>query len=111
MEKSTAAIFFIIALLFSACTDRVYAPALYKTDIAYQYKPMSSDAVKNANYISGSLNVGNAVNQSDATFIGRAGLGRANTFNNFNLAYGAYGFLGDYQNTSIQNNQLGYFTN
>lgn len=111
MKRIITTSLYIIPLLFCACNDHIYAPALYKSDIAYQYKPMSSDSVKNANYVSGAISIGRGVNQQDNVLIGHASFSRANTFQNFNVAYGGYGFFGNYQNTSIPNYQPGYFTN
>jgi len=101
----------IIPLLFCACNDHIYAPALYKSDIAYQYKPMSSDSLKNANYVSGAISIGNGVSPEDKLVIGHASFSRANTFQNFNIAYGGYGFLGNYQNLTIASTDPNYFTN
>jgi hypothetical protein len=111
MKKSIAFLWLPAVLFFSACNQHIYGPALYKSDINYQFKPMSSDSVKSANYISGALGIGGGANMQDEVIIGRASFTRANTFQNFNLSYGGSAFLGNYQNTSNSTTDPGYFAN
>jgi len=111
MNKLYYLAFLSLVLLCSACNQHIYAPALFKTDISYQFKPMSSDSVKTANYVSGSVMVSQGANQQDEILIGQGSFNRAVTLENFNLSYGGYGFLGNYQNTTLSSKEPGYFTN
>ncbi|MBW4891657.1 hypothetical protein KXQ82_18165 [Mucilaginibacter sp. HMF5004] len=99
----------IVLVLFTACNNHLYEPALYKTDINYQFKPMAADSIKSANSISAKLKVSGGTNANDAITIGEVAYSRANTFKHFNIAYGGYGFLGEYYNNSIKENEPGYF--
>jgi len=102
-------ILFILAVLFSSCS-KVYSPALYHQDIAYQPKPASFDSVKSATYISGGLNTYLGADYDDMIVSGQANISQGYVFNNFNLAYGAFGVLGDFGNNVIQKGQPNYFT-
>jgi hypothetical protein len=103
--------FVFAALLFSACSNHVYGPALFHQDIAYQPKPASFDSAKTANYAS----VGFGVN-ADPTFFddllysAQFNVSRAHNLGNFNLAYGAFSVLGDYANSSVRNGDPNYFS-
>ncbi|MDB4923982.1 hypothetical protein [Mucilaginibacter sp.] len=94
--------------LLSACTH-VYSPALYHQDIAYQPKPASFDTEKAASYISAGLNTYTNTNLNDAVVSGQLNLSRGYVFDNFNIAYGAFGVLGDYQNGSSDQSKANYF--
>jgi hypothetical protein len=102
-----AALLFVFSL--SSCSDHIYGPALHHSDIAYLPKPMSSDTVKSATYLSGALVVDNSPNLGDVLTSGQFNLSRANTYNHFNLAYGAFGVLGSYQNSILTTNDPYYF--
>lgn len=108
-------IYYLLAItttiLLSACSKHSFAPALYKNDMAYQFKPMSTDEQKDATYISAALNLsgGANANYNDQVVMGQLSFDRANTFENLNVTYGAYGFLGSYQNTTTQTTDPGYF--
>jgi len=100
---------FAAAILFASCS-KVYTPALYHQDIAYQPKPASFDSVKSMTYASGGINTYVNSNFEDLLVSGQANLSRGHAFNNFNLAYGAFGVFGDYENGAIQKGQPNYFT-
>lgn len=97
-----------LVLLMSACS-RVYSPALYHQDIAYQPKPTSFDTDKDASYISAGLNTYTNSSLNDAVVSGELNLSRGYVFDNFNLAYGAFGTFGDYQNGSSDKTKPYYF--
>ena len=97
-----------LLLVMSACSH-VYAPALYHQDIVYQPKPTSFDAAKTATYISAGLNNYSGVNYTDFLTSGQVNLSRGHAFDNFNVAYGAFGVFGDYQ-YSGSNTDANYFT-
>src|ERR1700761_5690814 len=101
MKSKHLLIFSIAAILFSSCS-KDYAPALYHQDIAYQPKPASFDSVKSATYASGGINMYTNPNVSDMLVSGQFNLSRGYVFNGFNVAYGAFGVLGDYENSTIQ---------
>ena len=98
-----------MAILISSCS-RVYSPAMYHQDIAYQPKPTSFDSVKSRTYISGGLGVSSSNNYRDDKVSGEFDLSEGHAFKNFNLAYGAFGTFGDYENSSIDKGQPNYFT-
>lgn len=95
-------------VLLSSCSQ-VYTPALYHQDIAYMPKPASFDQEKTANYVSAGINMYSNSSLSDVLVGGQLNLSRAHTFNNFNVAYGAFGSLGDYQNGSDDQSKPNYF--
>jgi hypothetical protein len=82
---------------------------MYHQDIAYMPKPASFDSVKSASYASVAFDSYISPNFDDLLFSGQFNLSRANTFKNVNLAYGAFGVLGDYENYVIQPGQPYYF--
>ena len=94
--KSLVTLIFV-TFIFSSCSH-LYEPALYHQDIAYQPKPTSFDTVKTANYVSAGYNANTNSHYNDFLQSGQLNLSRGHIFNNFNLAYGAFGVLGDYQN-------------
>src|ERR1700679_546347 len=96
MKKTTILLLLSAVLLFTSCSQ-VYTPALYHQDIAYQPKPVSFDTVKAATYISAGYNY-NPTNQgNDYASSGQLNISRGYVFDGFNLAYGAFGVLGDYE--------------
>jgi hypothetical protein len=97
------------AILFASCS-KVYTPALYHQDIAYQPKPASFDSVKSATYASAGFNGYSNANYDDLLVSGQANISRGHVFDNFNLAYGAFGVFGDYQNSAISKGQANYFS-
>lgn len=97
--------------LLNSCTNKIYAPALHNSDIAYMPKPMSSDSVKTATYISGAFVSGGSPNLADDLTSGQLNISQAHTFNHFNLAYGAFGSAGNYHNNLLKSTDPYYFTN
>jgi hypothetical protein len=85
-----------LLIIFSSCSDHTYAPALYHQDIAYQPKPASYDTAKSATYISMGLNYYLDPTWSALLASGQFNISRGYVFNNFNLAYGAFGALGNF---------------
>ena len=98
-----------LSLLLSACSH-IYSPAFYHQDIAYQPKPASFDSVKSATYISGGINLSTNSNLNDDQTAGEIDISEGHSFKNFNLAYGAFGAYGDYQNSAISKGDANYFT-
>jgi hypothetical protein len=111
MKKTTTLLFIGVALLFASCSQ-VYSPALYHQDIAYQPKPSSFDTVKAATYVSLGFNYNPSNNANDYSPSGQLNISQGYIFNNFNLAYEAFGVLGDYQhdNQTTQTNRLDNFS-
>jgi hypothetical protein len=97
-----------IAFLFASCSH-VYTPALYHQDIAYQPKPASFDTAKAANYVSAGLDAYTNAHYNDFLVSGQFNLSRGYVFDNFNIAYGAFGIFGDYQNSAINKGESNYF--
>jgi hypothetical protein len=97
------------AALFSSCA-KVYSPALFHQDIAYQPKPTSFDTAKSLTYASAGLNVNTQNNLSDGLFSAQFNVSEGHAFKNFNLAYGAFGVLGDYENGRLDDNDPNHFT-
>jgi hypothetical protein len=97
-----------VAALLTSCS-KVYSPALYHQDIAYQPKPASFDTAKSATYLSGGINLYSNPSLSDLAISTQFNLSQGHVFDHFNLAYGAFGVLGDYQNGAINNGQPNYF--
>jgi len=96
-------------ILFASCSH-IYEPALFHQDIVYQPKPTSFDTVKVANYISGGFNANANSNFNDFLVSGQLNLSRAYVFNNFNLSYGAFGTVGQYDSDQSNKNAANYFT-
>ena len=102
-------LFCCIILLFSSCSQ-VFSPALYHQDIAYQPKPTSFDTVKDVNYVSGGLYLNSGTNYNDVLVSGQFNISRGQVFDNFNLAYGAFGVAGNYYNSAIDSGKANHFT-
>lgn len=98
-----------MAALASSCSDHVYAPALHRSDIAYLPKPVSADTSKSATYITAGITYDTNINPADNLTSGQFNLSHANTFDHFNLAYGAFGVLGSYHNGELQPSDPYYF--
>lgn len=101
----------LAVLILSACNQHYYAPVLYKNNISYQAKPMSTDSAKTSNYIFGGLGYATGINPDlkDNIYMGQLSFDRAHTFDNINIAYGIFGFAGAYENTAHQSTDIGYF--
>lgn len=107
LKKSLPFVF--MAMAFVSCSH-VYTPALYHQDIAYQPKPTSFDTAKSQTYASAGLNGYSNLNLTDFLTSAQFNISRGHLFNNFNLAYGVFGVLGDYQNGSIDKGEANYFS-
>jgi len=108
MKKQLPVIILGAVLLLSSCSQ-VYTPALFHQDIAYMPKPASFDKESTANYVSAGLNMHSNSTYNDVLISGQLNLGRAHTFQNFNVAYGAFGSIGDYQNGEDDTTKPNYF--
>jgi len=108
MNKHYYQAFLSLAFLLSSCS-RFYAPVLYNNNASYQPKPLSTDSVKSANYVSGGLEWVPGIDFYDNIYMGQVSFDRANTFKFITVAYGAFGYAGAYQNTSIQQGDPNYF--
>jgi len=93
----------VAVLLFSSCSKKFYAPALFEHDMSYQPKPTSFDSSKTARYISIGGGFNQAVNIDDAVSFAELNISQAHVFKNTNLSYGAYGFVGGIENENYQN--------
>jgi len=98
-----------VAASFASCSQ-VYSPALYHHDIAYQPKPTSFDTAKSATYISGAFAAFPSADFNNTLVGGQINLSRGHVFDKFNVAYGAFGSFGDYQNGSGDKASPTYFT-
>lgn len=101
----------LFALVVSSCSDHVYGPALRLADIAYMPKPISTDSVKSANYISGGIGIAQGSHYNDLLTSGQLNLNRASTFKHFNVAYGVFGVAGNYHNNKLAKIDPYYFNN
>ncbi|WP_207534471.1 hypothetical protein [Desertivirga arenae] len=99
----------VLVLAFSSCTSKFYTPALINSNVSYQPKPLSSDSVKAANYLSGSINNALGEMMADEIIFGQLNYNRAHVYNNVNIVYGAYGFLGTYKNGALDVGEPYYF--
>ncbi|MES2426145.1 MAG: hypothetical protein V4560_04200 [Bacteroidota bacterium] len=97
-----------IAAFLTSCT-RVYSPALYHQDIAYQPKPTSFDKQQTATYVSAGLNTYTNSSFNDAVVSGQLNLSQGMVFDNFNFSYGGFASFGDYQNGSTDTKSAAYF--
>jgi len=95
-------------ILLASCS-KYYGPALYHQDIAYMPKPASFDSVKSATYVSAGINGYTEGNIGDLLMSGQVNISRGYAFKNFNLAYGAFGVFGNYDNGTINKGQPNYF--
>jgi hypothetical protein len=109
MSLKTLSAFCSLAALITSCGQHVYMPALYHQDIAYQPKPSSFDSVKTAIYISGAYSIYANSNLDDQLESGQVNVGRGYIYKHFNLAYGAFGSFGDYENLAINRGKPDYF--
>jgi len=101
-----------VLFIFSSCSH-LYEPALYHQDIAYMPKPASFDTAKTANYISIGYNANTNTHYNDFIQNGQINISRAYVFDNFNIAYGAFASLGEYQSDQTTQNgktDPNYFT-
>lgn len=111
MKIKFSLLLLVAGMIISSCSDHIYAPAMHHSDIAYLPKPVSADVVKSANYISGALVVDESPNYSDELVSAQLNFSRGHVFDHFNLAYGAFGTLGNYHNSELQPQDPNYFKN
>ncbi len=100
---------FCWVILFSSCSH-IYEPALYHQDIAYMPKPTSFDSIRTSNYLSGALVAHSNSNFNDFLISSQFNISRGYVFDHFNIAYGAFGVLGDYQSDQSSNSASNYFS-
>jgi hypothetical protein len=98
-----------VMLALSSCS-KVYTPALYHQDIAYMPKPASFDSTSTMVYASIGGGVRPDAYYRDMMYSGQADLTVGHNFKNFNLAYGGFAELGDYQNSSQDYTDANYFS-
>ena len=95
----------IMTSLFISSCAHVFEPAFYHEDVAYQPKPASFDSVKTSNYVSiGYKEYSNTESNDDLT-LGEFDLSRGHAFKSTNLAYGVFGAIGSYNNTTQHSNE------
>jgi len=93
--------FIILATLsFSGC-GTYFGPGLTNT-AAHLETPGYRDENRSANYVSGQLGFGNRFDDEDNNYFGSASFHRANTFEYGSLAYGAFGYLGNYSVSTLE---------
>jgi hypothetical protein len=102
MRNLTLFLILLFTAIISSCTHQ-FVPALYHQDVAYQPKPASFDSAKFQTYASGGANYYLNPQYSDLLVSGQLNLSQGVTFKNVNLAYGAFGVAGDYNNGSVSN--------
>lgn len=102
MQLKPVLIIIFLFVAFSSCSH-VYAPALFHQDIAYQPKPASFDTAKSATYVSLGWNNYTSPEYEDLLESAQMNISRGHDFKNFNLAYGAFGVLGNYNNSTSGN--------
>lgn len=99
----------ILSLFFGSCSTSsyYYDPALFKSGIAYQPKPISFDSVKNSNFIS--VGLGSVSKTEYESTIFQFDYNRGHTFKNINLSYGAFGLAGSAKNLKVPPENNFYF--
>jgi hypothetical protein len=107
-----------LAVLLTSCSTKgpitnLYGPALYKNDVAYLPKPLSTDSSHHANYISASVSSTSGAepnNSNDELTRGEINFGQGFTGKNCNIAYSVFGTAGSYDNmTNLTTNDSHYF--
>jgi hypothetical protein len=88
-------------LLLSSCSRYYYAPALFRSDVAYIPKPASYDSAKKTVYISGGIGASQGINLVDEISYGTIDLSAGHVFKKTNIAYGAFAYAGKIENTSL----------
>jgi len=84
-------------------------PVLYDQDITYQPKPLWSDTVHHAVYLSGSVISGSGLNVNDEMSAGQFNLSLAYTLKNISFAAGGFVGAGSYKNVTIPDSQAFYY--
>jgi hypothetical protein len=102
----------IAGVFLSSCSpgivNKYYDPALLLADISYQPKPMASDSLKSAIYISGGINqreMQSESNSYDMINMLQFDVNRAHTFNYINASYGFFAMGGYFKNGLINNGE------
>ncbi len=90
----------VIILCLYSCAQNIYTPALFKNDVSYLPKPMSSDIKKSDTYFSGTYGGSIGSNFNDQINFGEIDISEGHVFNPFNIAYGIYGFTGNIRNNN-----------
>lgn len=103
MMKYQYLLYVALLLVFSACSRHYYSPALYGNDISYQPKPASFDTAKSAGYVSGGMGANQGSSNNNTVSFFELNLSHAHVFNNVNLAYGGFGFVGAIDNSNQAN--------
>ncbi|MFD2147451.1 hypothetical protein [Mucilaginibacter antarcticus] len=96
MNNKTLLALCLLAAVFTSCT-RLYSPALFHNDIAYQPKPASFDKEKMATYVSAGLDAHASPGYNDVLLSGQLNLSQGFTTDKFNFSYGGFASFGDYQ--------------
>jgi hypothetical protein len=92
-----------IPAIFSACSNHVYAPALYHQDIAYMPKPASFNKEKMANYASAGMNIYSDPTYTNSLVSAQLNYNQGFVFNNANFAWGIFGVAGNYEKGTDNN--------
>ena len=92
---------FTAMLLLSSCSRYYYAPALFRSDVAYIAKPASYDSAKTTIYLTGGIGGSMGINLSDAIGYGTIDASVGHAFKRVNIAYGAFAYAGKIENTEV----------
>jgi hypothetical protein len=107
----------LVLFIYNSCgvsgpQINLYGPAMYSSDVSYQPKPMASDSMHHAGYVSLSylsVDAPNDNNSFDMITGELINIGQGYTFDNFNLSYGAFAAIGSYSDQTIHAGQPNYF--
>jgi hypothetical protein len=93
----------LLVILFSSC--RTYlTPALLGNNMGYLARPMEADSIKSFNHVTASYAGAASPDNGKVTFeLGMLNINRGHTFKGFNIAYGAFGYLGKVSNSYAEN--------
>ncbi|MCJ8211950.1 hypothetical protein MUY27_19685 [Mucilaginibacter sp. RS28] len=105
--KSTAIYLFALLTLLCSCKSEYLTNAMFQNDVQYMAKAHSTDSVKTHTYASGVL----AIHSGDQFGNAYGTAGMLNVYQshtlaepNLNVAYGVFGYAGNYSRTSDNNN-------
>ena len=96
--------------LFSACSNHVYAPAMYHQDIAYMPKPASFSKEKTANYVSGGVGLATDPTWNNSLLSAQFNYSQGYVFKDANFAWGVFAVAGNYEKSNDDNSQPADFT-
>jgi hypothetical protein len=96
-------------LFLSSCSSYYYAPALFRSDVAYVPKPASYDSIKTTIYVSGGLGTELGINLNDEITYGTIDLSAGHVFKSVNIAYGAFAYGGNIRNTNIREDSTDHY--